>query len=138
MSVNYDNQDDMQRLQQEAIRRVREMQSRAKVNIENTNKEVKQSQPKNKNVRQTEKPRPKEPLKEARYNMQSEPKLNHERDNLHKKSYKVKNNKSQPQLDLMSNIMKNKDQNLILILILILVGEEADAGLILALLYLMM
>ena len=136
MSVNYDNQDDMQRLQQEAIRRVREMQSRAKVNIENTNKEVKQSQPKN--VRQVEKPRPKEPLKEARYNMQSEPKLNHERDNLHKKSYKVKNTKSQPPLDLMGNIMKNKDQNLILILILILVGEEADAGLILALLYLMM
>lgn len=136
MNNNYGNNDDMQRLQQEAIRRVREMQSRAKVNIDNTNKEVNHSVPQNNDKKKPS--RTKDPLKDAHYILPTEPKPSNKQRNIHKEEPVIPKQKQSSSLDFMGSIMKDKDRTLILVLILILSGEDADLSLILALLYLMM
>ena len=131
MSSIYEENNDMQKLQQEAIRRAREMQSKAKNNVENTGRgpQYKQRGIDKNGRRSNNRSNVDEDLKEQEAIGDR---------NIHKKEHKANQISESPQSNIIQNIMKNKDQNLILILILILVGEEADAGLILALLYLIM
>lgn len=131
MSSIYEENNDMQKLQQEAIRRAREMQSKAKNNVENTGRgpQHKQRGIDKNGRRSNNRSNVDEDLKEQEAIGDR---------NIHKKEHKANQISESPQSNIIQNIMKNKDQNLILILILILVGEEADAGLILALLYLIM
>ena len=113
------NENDMKRMQQEAMRRAKEMQNRAKPdstkptdNSENSRNEQ-QKPPEQKNN---------EPHNNANPN-KSNPEHSHRSENIVDGVFDV--------------LMKDRDRTLILCLILILMDEKADNSLILALLYLL-
>lgn len=89
---------DMKRMQDEAIRRVRDMQKRAKTSVNNAVVEKVQN----------EEPKPIE----------------------------TKSQTANPLNNIFDSLMSDSERTLILILILLLSTEEADMGLILALMYL--
>lgn len=113
---NTNSNNDMQRLQQEAMKRAREMQSKARSEQEKNGPQKEEKDKRTETGKDDIEKRMPPPQKPAFYP--------HEQ-------------KSFP-MDLIDSIVKDKDRNLILILILILSGEEADSSLILSLLYLLL
>lgn len=105
--MNNDNIDNMQR---EAMRRVQEMNSRAQSAI----------------------PRPSynpPPKKQERF-------IPQEKEEIKAPPASPPVINKQPKVDILSNLLEDKERNLILILILILSSENADTSIILALMYL--
>lgn len=132
-----ENRDDVQRMQKEAIRRVQEMQSRAKNSLDG-----KHNHPNHQNAHQPQHPHSQPPheKKSAEEKMPAEPckqaPQSIPQQNLHKAKSPM--TISPPFPNLLDAIMKDGERNLLLILILILVGEGADSSIILALMYLML
>ena len=120
MSTTYENIEDIRRMQQEAVKRVKEMQKRAKISMGygslgiNNEKITGLSNVNNKVI-----------------NTKNSEILD-----------VTKENKTTVQKDLLSNpfnsLIKDPERSLILILILLLVDEKADIGLIFALMYIML
>lgn len=113
------NENDMKRMQQEAMRRAKEMQSRAKDESRNTRDNSANSQ--------QEVPTQAEPKNHEIHHgttaQNSNPEHSHHSENIVDSVFDV--------------LMKDRDRTLILCLILILMDEKADNSLILALLYLL-
>lgn len=113
------NENDMKRMQQEAMRRAKEMQSRAKDDSRKTQENSANSQ--------QEVPTPTEHKNHEMHNNSNMPKINPEH-----------SHHSENVVDSVFDVlMKDRDRTLILCLILILMDEKADNSLILALLYLL-
>ncbi|MDD6490144.1 MAG: hypothetical protein PUG48_10100 [Clostridia bacterium] len=113
------NENDMKRMQQEAMRRAKEMQSRAKSDNQNT-------QDISANSKQEPPTQTEQKNHEIHHNSNSQkstPEHSHHSENIVDNVFDV--------------LMKDRDRTLILSLILILMDEKADNSLILALLYLL-
>lgn len=109
----FESNSEMSRMQQDAIRRVQEMQSRAQQNLRgSSSREM-----------QRESPRAPEPEKHALPPA-------HEMTGGH--------HQENPITDIFDSLMQDKDRTLILVLILLLVEEKSDTGLIFALMYLIL
>lgn len=135
MKNTHENADDMQKMQQEAIRRVQEMQSRAKMSLEGKQHVPEQMRPSQGQQSQNSSREP-EPQKESHHTAQKESPAPSPA--VHSPPSHHSAGKSDMITDIFASIMKDSERNLILLLILILVGEQADTSLILALMYLMM
>lgn len=120
MKSSYDNMDDVRRMQEEAIRRVQQMQQRAKKSLEL-----------------------------ASFTQQEINKTNIENDtkcNCEEKETNPDVNTSQVSVTKIANeptsknildaLMKDNERSLLLVLILLLMDEKCDTSLILALMYL--
>lgn len=125
------NNYDMQRLQQDAIRRAREMQARAQINTVPINRPppkiavpIQEAQPR----RESPAP-PKEAPEPVQRREPPLPALDNT--NEHPKGLN-------PIGDIFEMLFKDSERTLILALILLLVDEKADTGLIFALMYLAM
>lgn len=105
----FDNNSEMSRMQQDAIRRVQEMQSRAQQNIRGTTRDT-----------HYEPPHPPEPTRQAL----PDPPLEHPAAN--------------PITDIFQTLMQDSERTLILVLLLLLLEEKSDTELIFALMYLIM
>jgi hypothetical protein len=134
MAENYNY--DMQRLQQDAIRRAREMQSRAQVNTAPVNRPVPKApvpaqaaQPQNRSA-----PKPTAPAKQASVPVQ-QTQQQHEQ---HAPSEHEPPKGLNPINDIFEMLLSDSERTLILALILLLVEEKADTSLIFALMYLAM
>lgn len=111
---------DMQRMQQEAIRRVQEMQSRAKANLQTNT-----LQDKNNRENNQSNPNPQEKVEK-----------NESKNDIDRNDNKTKHIKKEPIANIFDSLMQDSERTLIIILILILVSENADISIILALMYL--
>jgi hypothetical protein len=121
------NNYDMQRLQQDAIRRAREMQSRAQINTVPVTRPtpkptipIQEAQPRNRPDQSPPAPAPKTSRSEPRSEQHEPPKG------------------LGPITDIFEMLFSDTERTLILALILLLVDEKADASLIFALMYLAM
>lgn len=112
------NSDDMQRMQQEAVRRVREMQARAQHPRPET---AQRHEPSEQESRQTH--RQGEHTNERRQETATVP--------------VAAGTPKQPAGGIFQSLMKDSDQTLILILLLLLMENEADMELLFALMYLL-
>ena len=145
MAENYNY--DMQRLQQDAIRRAREMQSRAQINTAPINRPVPKppvpvqaGPPQNRSA-----PMPNTPVRQAPAQQQRqshephEKHEEHEQRELHEQHAPHEPQKGlNPVNDIFEMLLSDSERTLILALILLLVEEKADTSLIFALMYLAM
>ena len=124
MKNNFESIEDMQRMQQEAVRRVREMQKRAKQSLMAGTKEANNLEDKSQ----------KEPgIIEQSENLE----LVQNADNkVNNTSSKQVLNKSNNNFNFFSVLLKDREKTLILLLILLLVDEGCDMSLVVALMYL--
>ncbi|MDU6307964.1 MAG: hypothetical protein E6579_15060 [Clostridium sp.] len=116
MATNDTN--DMQRMQQDAIRRVREMQNRAQQSLTRSQ----QAAP-----TEPQKPEP-EP--------QPQPQRHHDSSPAHGAPPALPLPQPSTLSNLFDGLLQDGERTLILVLLLILVSEKADTGLIFALMYL--
>lgn len=134
MKNNYESMEDMQRMQQEAVRRVREMQKRAKQSL---TAGVRYSESNQNNS--IDKPIPSAPETEKeKLNAKTElinqlPEEKNQIKSLHHNNHAVK---SKNKFDFFSTLLNDHEKSLILVLILLLVDEGADMSLVMALMYL--
>jgi len=112
-----DNNNDMNRMQQDAIRRVQEMQSRAQQSIRSAPRDT-----------QHEPLRIPEPTRH-------DPPATREMSNEHHNDDRRSEN---PITDIFGSLMQDKERTLILVLLLLLMEEKSDTGLIFALMYLIL
>ena len=127
MPGNYDNKENLHKMQQDALKRVREMQSRAKRSLENSNKENIGSYSNSHSqsnatatIFKTELPNYCHPEKPA---------------SKIKRNRKLKRKKNSS--DFLKTLFEDQERNIILILLLILAEDQADTGILLALIYLL-
>jgi hypothetical protein len=113
----FENNNEMSRMQQDAIRRVQEMQSRAQQSVRNSSRDV-----------QHEPLRVPEPSRHESTAMREMPNERHN-DEHHQEN---------PITDIFESLMQDKERTLILVLILLLIEEKSDTGAILALMYLVL
>ena len=122
MKTAYENLEDMKRMQEEAFKRVQEMQKRAKHSLECSQP---YSAKKNASVSAARQP--------------ISPKSDTNLSSVEKKVQECEQ-KSEPQNDsnenLLALIMQNSEKSMLMVLLMLLVEEKSDASLILALMYL--
>ena len=114
MATNDTN--DMQRMQQDAIRRVREMQNRAQQSLTRS-QQAAPTEP------QTPEPEP-------------QPQRHHDSSHAHGAPPALPLPQPSTLSNLFDGLLQDGERTLILVLLLILVSEKADTGLIFALMYL--
>lgn len=134
MSENQSPQE-MQRLQQEAVRRVQEMQSRARGPAPPRPQEATHSQRRPEFFVGGPSAAQRPERQEAHPHHEKEPEHNHAPPR-HPEHPPAKEPEKGVINDIFEAIMSDSERILILVLILLLVSEEADTGLILALMYL--
>lgn len=122
---------DMDRIQQDAMRRMQEMQARAKIPQQQRAQSQKSGAPQ----AQNEKQHTPQQTQHTQRAMHGAPVPQRETPPAHVPEEKH-SGLSAPHSDLFGNLLEDKERNLILILILILSGENADSSLVLALMYL--
>ncbi|GHV24960.1 hypothetical protein FACS189465_2610 [Clostridia bacterium] len=121
-------QEELSKLQQEAVKRVKEMQYKVKTTFENSQKNINKNQSGNEKYENFQ--------KEIGIFSQENTKKQNENIN-HEITPKV--NKIQHyQKNLFDMIFKNEEQILILTLIIILMGEEENLAILLTLIYILM
>lgn len=133
---------DMQKMQQEAIRRVREMQARAKCTLEKANIECKKStSPNNQSVNekiksQNQPPNPQKTSNAQQDSQNHQPspqkKISPSTHNSNHNNNSSRNISSNPN-NILSLLAKDQEKLLILILILILTEDPDSMGIVLAL-----
>lgn len=132
MNNGFENLEDMQRMQQEAVRRVREMQRRAKQSLKSSEKigELKESN----NHNSVEKETTGQLKKDERItNPQNIKNSLYDYD---KEQIQPLTSNKQNNFDIFSDLLKDQEKSLILLLIMLLVDEGCDLSLIFALIYL--
>ncbi len=132
MNKSYESMEEMQRMQQEAVRRVKEMQKRAKQSLVAGNRYSESNGVKENNIKE-------KVLDEDNCN-KNENKLS-EKLILSENNCNINQNKnvlrkSKQKNDFFSELLKDSEKSLILLLIILLVDEGSDMSLILALMYL--
>lgn len=128
MKNGFETMEDMQRMQQEAVRRVHEMQRRAKQTLlasEKKNDVTPQKEPNATNPALNDQTQLL-PLKQNEKQQDKNTKC------INKKANSNKN------FDIFSSFTNNPEKSLILMLILLLLDEGADLSLVFALMYLML
>lgn len=135
--------DDIKRMQQDAVRRVRDMQTRAKMMAGDMNTPLESQDYKIKN--QSAKLYPKNHLQN---NKNSNAKLNSDGRDNNRSNFKPEERVKEPiplpinQINGIKNLLKiffkDQEKTLIIVLIMLLVNENQDPGIILALMYTMM
>lgn len=129
MKSNFESIENIQRMQQEAVRRVHEMQKRAKQSLSvgtqysEKNKVSKNEIENPKNPDVIEQPENLDLLQNSKYNLENT-------------NSKHQLTKPISKFDPFSSILKDHEKGLILLLILILIDESCDLSLIIALMYL--
>ena len=124
---------DMQRLQQDAIRRAREMQSRAQNVVAQQQIPTAAPPVQNQSVRSIPPVQIPQPAKHLPPREQHEPV--HEQ---HEPGSEPLKNMLSPVQDIFDSLMKDSEKTLILVLIVLLVEEKSDPGVIFALMYLIL
>ena len=124
---------DMQRLQQDAIRRAREMQSRAQNVVAQQQIPTAATPVQNQSVRSIPPVQIPQPTKHLPPREQHEPV--HEQ---HEPGSEPLKNMLSPVQDIFDSLMKDSEKTLILVLIVLLVEEKSDPGVIFALMYLIL
>lgn len=129
MKNNFDNPEDIQKMQQEAVRRVHEMQKRAKQSLaaeQNYLKLKEEEKQKNKNTKNPD------IIEQAKITQGIQTVNNSIKNtNSNQKSFEPKNN-----FDFLTAFLNDREKTLILLLILLLIDESCELSLIVALLYL--
>ena len=126
---------DMQRLQQEAIRRVQEMQSRAQQSLNSTTRENNMdSSYQNSSPPHAGSPAHHEPFRQEQAHHDPAPQLNLSG----MRPMPDMNHQMNPVTNIFDKLLQDHERTLILILLLILVDEKADTELIFALMYLIL
>ena len=119
-----ESSDEMQRMQQEAMKRVHDMQNRARRTLD-AGRQYEQLMPTEKIT---------EPRSEKeKNNSHSMPTTSH---NFHTNRSKTQNAKKENNFNILKLLTEDSEKSLILFLILLLVEEKADMDLIFALMYL--
>jgi hypothetical protein len=116
---------DMQQLQQDAIRRAREMQARAQIPV-----------PRPPPPPQVPHPVPNTPVTAPRAPQIQPPREHHTAPILNQPEHEPPKSPLNPLTDIFESLLSDSERTLILVLILLLVEEKADTGLIFALMYL--
>lgn len=132
MKNSYETMEDMQRMQQEAVRRVREMQKRAKQSL---TAGVRYSESNQGNITNKTIVNPPETEKNKSTTDDNVVK-NIPEEKIHVKP--VQNNaiKTKNKFDFFSTLLNDHEKSLILVLILLLIDEGSDMSLVMALMYL--
>lgn len=132
MKSNFESMEDMQRMQQEAVRRVQEMQKRAKQSLAAGEKHIELNKAENPTSQKevSDNGDVPEQTKDP-YLIQ---KVNNLSENTDSKQNLAKTN---GKMNIFSALLNDREKSLVLVLILILVDESSDLSLILALMYLM-
>ena len=129
MKNNFDTPEDIQKMQQEAVRRVHEMQKRAKQSLaaeQNYLKLKEEEKQKNKNTKNPD------IIEQAKITPGIQAVNNATKNtNSNQKSFEPKNN-----FDFLTAFLNDREKTLILLLILLLIDEGCELSLIVALLYL--
>lgn len=131
MKSNFESMEEMQRMQQEAVRRVQEMQKCAKQSLAASEKHIKSNKAENSTLQ-------KEVSNNGDTPAQAEDSKIIQNVNNTNKNTNSKQNlaKANGKMNIFSALLNDKEKSLILVLILILVDESSDLSLILALMYL--
>ena len=129
MKNNFESIEDMQRMQQEAVRRVREMQKRAKQSLMAGTKYSASNEANNLEVKSQKEPGIIEQSENLELVQNADNKVNNT-------SSKQVLNKSNNNFNFFSVLLKDREKTLILLLILLLVDEGCDMSLVVALMYL--
>lgn len=124
MSAAYENIEDIKRMQQEAIKRVREMQKRAKISLEYGSSGINGSNEQSNNELMTNETNSEQIINANQAEKLSEKNPNFQKNNMFPNAF--------------NSFIKDPEKGLILVLILLLSDENADIGLILALMYIML
>ena len=127
MKNGFETMEDMQRMQQEAVRRVHEMQRRAKQTLLASEKKIDATQQSAPNATKPDLNDQTQllPIKQSEKQQDKNTKC------INKKANSNKN------FDLFSSLTNDPEKSLILVLILLLLDEGADLSLVFALMYLM-
>ncbi len=131
MKNSYENMEDMQRMQQEAVRRVKEMQKRAKQSLV-AGTRYSESNNLNAHVSNGSENKMSEPSIDENKESKKQSEENENKNIQHKKRLSHATNK----FDFFSELLKDREKSLILLLILLLVDEGSDMSLVMALMYL--
>lgn len=129
MKNNFESIEDMQRMQQEAVRRVREMQKRAKQSLMAGTKYNASNEANNFEDKSQKEPGTIEQSENLELVQNADNKVNNT-------SSKQVLNKSNNNFNFFSVLLKDREKTLILLLILLLVDEGCDMSLVVALMYL--
>ena len=132
MNNGFENLEDMQRMQQEAVRRVREMQRRAKQSLKSSEKisELKESNNHNSVKKETT-----GQLKKDE-NISNPQNIKNSLYDYNKEQIQPLTSNKQNNFDIFSDLLKDQEKSLILLLIMLLIDEGCDLSLIFALIYL--
>ena len=127
MKNGFETMEDMQRMQQEAVRRVHEMQRRAKQTLLASEKKIDATHQSAPNATKPD------------LNDQTQLSLIKQSEKQQEKNTKCINKKADlnKNFDLFSSFTNDPEKSLILVLILLLLDEGADLSLVFALMYLM-
>lgn len=129
MKNNFENMQDMQRMQQEAVRRVKEMQKRAKQSLVAGARYSDSSEENSFENKVQEKPDVIEQTENLSL-VQTVGKINKNTDS------KQASSKNSNNFNFFSALLKDREKTLILLLILLLIDEGCDMSLVVALMYL--
>lgn len=134
MKNAYENLADVKRMQEEAVKRVQEMQKRAKLSLERTQPyTLKNSSNSSQSAEEPSQYTVKSPVLTPTYecnsNKKTEPKLDENN---------LRNSKNQAENTLFSQLMQDSEKNLIILLLMLLVDENTDISLIMALMHLIL
>mgnify|MGYP004523088121 CR=1 FL=1 len=132
MNKSYESMEEMQRMQQEAVRRVKEMQKRAKQSLVAGNRYSESSGVKENNIK--EKVLDEDNCNKNENKLSEKPILSENNCNINQNKNVLR--KSKQKNDFFSELLKDSEKSLILLLIILLVDEGSDMSLILALMYL--
>ncbi len=132
MKSNFENMEEMQRMQQEAVWRVQEMQKRAKQSLAASEKHAELSKVENSTHQQKCSDIGEIPAKTKDSAIIQNANNISKNTNCKQSLEKTGTNK----MNIFSAILNDKEKRLIFVLILILVDENSDMSLILALMYL--
>lgn len=130
MKNNFENMQDMQRMQQEAVRRVKEMQKRAKQSLVAASTRYSDSNEVDNFENRTQK---KPDIIEQTENLNLIQNVDKENKDTNSKQALSKNSNN---FNFFSALLKDREKTLILLLILLLIDEGCDMSLVVALMYL--
>lgn len=129
MKNNFDNPEDIKKMQQEAVRRVHEMQKRAKQSLAAEQNYLKLKEDEKQKNKDAQNP---DIIEQPKISLGIQTVNNATKNtNSNKKSFEPKNN-----FDFLTAFLNDREKTLILLLILLLIDEGCELSLIVALLYL--
>lgn len=135
MKNTYENLDDIKRMQEEAFKRVQEMQKRAKRSLEYSQPYTLRNRVENQKLKNLDENSPS--IDSAEPNTNTEEKIDMEQSieehNLNNSNHAKE---TTPSNDILSLLTRDSEKSLIMMLLMLLIEESTDINLVLALMYL--